>query len=395
MVKRANAKGGSSATFQPYRKIGEYDVVLHKNGTYYVAWYDRATRQVRRRSLTTISPSEAVETVERLVRDSTSGDPKAALAASTVATVADALDYYIEHRVEIRSTEAARISAKHLKVEIGAIPVGLVNEHSFKRFGATMTARGYSVGYVSRILSVMRAALNRCERDGKIQRAPHVIEIRTKAKMEAAPLRGRVMSCEEIAWLIDCNVESHLLAYLMAEINTAARMEAVLESFEQQIDWGYGLIDLNPAGREQTKKHRPILPITATWRPWLERLPKAAPLVSYDGRPVKSVKTGVQQLVMKSKLTGTINSTSIRHSIGRWFSGHGVADREKSIWLGHVPVSRNPTTARYSPEDPFHPDYLKQATAAIEAFVREINRHTRKWDLERPYTVKPGWKRGA
>lgn len=55
-------------------------------------------------------------------------------------------------------------------------------------------------------------------------------------------------------------------------------------------------------------------------------------------------------------------------------------------------MSRNPTTARYSPENPFHPDYLKQAPPAIAAFVREINRHPRKWDLERPYTVELGWK---
>lgn len=35
---------------------------------------------------------------------------------------------------------------------------------------------------------------------------------------------------------------------------------------------------------------------------------------------------------------------------------------------------------------------MSNAIAAVEAFVREVNKHTKKWDLEKPYTVKPGWK---
>jgi hypothetical protein len=35
---------------------------------------------------------------------------------------------------------------------------------------------------------------------------------------------------------------------------------------------------------------------------------------------------------------------------------------------------------------------MSNAIAAVEAFVREVNKHTKKRDLEKPYTIKPGWK---
>ncbi len=40
---------------------------------------------------------------------------------------------------------------------------------------------------------------------------------------------------------------------------------------------------------------------------------------------------------------------------------------------------------------PWEPDYLINCRKAAEKFVREINRYTRKWDLLRPYAVKPSY----
>ena len=61
--------------------------------------------------------------------------------------------------------------------------------------------------------------------------------------------------------------------------------------------------------------------------------------------------------------------------------------------MGHIPVSKKKSTRRYSPADPYHPDYMINAIAAVEAFVREVNKHTKKWDLEKPGVIKPGWKK--
>jgi hypothetical protein len=59
---------------------------------------------------------------------------------------------------------------------------------------------------------------------------------------------------------------------------------------------------------------------------------------------------------------------------------------------GHVPVAKKKSTRRYSGIDPYAPDYMSKAIAAVEAFVREVNKHAKKRDLDKPYTIKPGWK---
>jgi hypothetical protein len=326
------------------------------------------------------------------LRDDVHGDPIEALRESPMTTVAEALDYYQKkYGAKLRSSAAAQTAINHLKPVIGGRRFGSLRKQDFLDFAHNFQAAGHSLGYTSRVFSVARSAFNKAEEDGKIARAPLVPELRGQAEKDVEPLRGRNMTTAEIALLFDHNVEKHLMDFLVDEINSAARPEALLEAGTAQIDFAGGLIDLNPDGRKQTKKYRPILRISATWRPWLEAV-APGPLISYDGVAVASVKKAMQALVKRSGLKGRINATSIRHSIGRYMEDQGVPDKQISIFLGHEPVSRKRTTRRYSPTNPFHPDYLREATAAIECFVREINEHSRKWNLLKPFDLKPGWK---
>ncbi|MDA9491890.1 hypothetical protein [Bradyrhizobium sp. CCBAU 11361] len=60
----------------------------------------------------------------------------------------------------------------------------------------------------------------------------------------------------------------------------------------------------------------------------------------------------------------------------------GVEPLEISLWLGHLrPPDSVETTLVYSP---FCPDYLINAKAAVEAFVREIASHCRRHDILNP-----------
>src|SRR6202035_5686232 len=96
----------------------------------------------------------------------------------------------------------------------------------------------------------------------------------------------------------------------------AFRTEAVLELVAEQIDWRHNLFEMNPAGRVQTKKFRSIKRISATWAPWLKSV-TSGPIVTYRGGAVKSIKTAMRNLVSKAELPGRVNSTSIRHTLGR------------------------------------------------------------------------------
>ena len=383
----------SGAFYESYEDHGRYWLIRHPlNRAFYTAWYNPETKQTQRRSLMTTSSSEATSIVERLLREDVHGDPIEALRRKPMTTVAEVLDYYQkECGSNLRSSDAAQTAINHLKSKMGGRRHATLHKRDFLEFAKEFQAAGHALGYTSRVLSVARAAFNLAEEEDKITRAPHVPELRGQKEKDAEPLRGREMTTAEIALLFDNNVEQHLLSFLIGEINSAARPEALLETSTTQIDFASGLIDLNPEGRTQTKKYRPIQRIPVTWQPWLEATP-AGPLVVYNGQPVLSVKKAMQALAKRTKLKGRINATSIRHSIGRYMEDQRVPDKQISIFLGHEPVSRKRTTRRYSPTNPFHPDYLREATAAIERFVREINEHSRKWDLLKPFALKPGWK---
>lgn len=377
------------------KSYGRYWLVRDLNtDIYYISYFDEEARQTRRRTLNTTSGVDAEKIAEQLEKHGVTGDPKEFLDKKPMTLTAEVLDYYKKERVpKIRSGEAATSAIEnYLRPRLGNTPVAVLRKRDIRKFQDGMIQEGHTIGYVSRIGSVLRASLNLAVEDEEIPAAPNVPEIRGDAEMEAEELRGRELTILEVAKLFDAISDVHMLDYNIAEINTAARPEAVLELVAEQIDWQHNLFEMNPAGRIQTKKFRPIMRISATWAPWLETVTRG-PIVSYRGEAVKSIKTAMRNLVSKAKLPGRVNSTSIRHTLGRYMENVAkVPGREISIFLGHVPVAKKKSTRRYSFIDPYAPEYISNAIAAVEAFVREVNKHTKKWDLEKPYAIKPGWK---
>ena len=66
------------------------------------------------------------------------------------------------------------------------------------------------------------------------------------------------MKIAELAALLT-EAPDHLRLMLMILIGTACRPEAALELTGAQLDFDDRLIDLNPRGRAQTKKFRPVV----------------------------------------------------------------------------------------------------------------------------------------
>ena len=377
------------------KSYGRYWLVRDLNtDIYYISYFDEEARQTRRRSLNTTSGVDAEKIAAQLEKHGVTGDPKEFLGKKPMTLTAEVLDYYKKERVpKIRSGEAATSAIEnYLRPRLGNTPVAVLRKRDIRKFQDGMIQEGHTIGYVSRIGSVLRASLNLAVEDEEIPAAPNVPEIRGDAEMEAEELRGRELTILEVAKLFDAISDVHMLDYNIAEINTAVRPEAVLELVAEQIDWQHNLFEMNPAGRIQTKKFRPIMRISATWAPWLETV-TSGPIVSYRGEAMKSIKTAMRNLVSKAKLPGRVNSTSIRHTLGRYMENVAkVPGREISIFLGDVPVAKKKSTRRYSFIDPYAPEYISNAIAAVEAFAREVNKHTKKWDLEKPYAIKPGWK---
>jgi hypothetical protein len=73
-----------------------------------------------------------------------------------------------------------------------------------------------------------------------------------------------------MALLLDATNSRHMLTYLVIAIATMARPGAILDLGGAQYDNEHDRVDLNPAGRRQNKKHRPIPAVAPTLKPWLQ-----------------------------------------------------------------------------------------------------------------------------
>ena len=58
--------------------------------------------------------------------------------------------------------------------------------------------------------------------------------------------------------------EDHVLMFCLVACNTLCRPGANLDLTLSQCDLEHGLVNLNPPGRRQTKKHRPTVPMSFT-----------------------------------------------------------------------------------------------------------------------------------
>jgi integrase len=377
-----------------YELIEEHEhyrlVRARASGRYYVAWYDPDGRQTRRASLRTNKSSEAHEQVRFLLDLGVTGDPKEYLnKKKQVRTVSELLDdAWDSYLKKLPSAEAAGIARNILKRELGEKRLSALVLQDYDDFRDRLKAMGKSIGYVSRILSVLRSSGNRALKNRKTTVRLDVPEYQPRSKKKNLKKKGPLLTTQEIAAIIDKIDAPHLLLLVILLIHFGARVGALLDAIRGQIDLEQSLFDLNPPGRDATNKGRPLLPIPATLRPWIEDLPDG-PLITYHGAAIAEADTAFNSAVGRSKIGKKANTYSIRHSLSRYMRKQGVDLEEIGIWLGHGNHDpENETTLIYCP---WEPDYLINCRKAAEEFVREISRYTRRWDLLRPYCVKPDY----
>jgi integrase len=376
--------------YELIEKYGQYWLVRARaSGRYYICWYDADARQTRRASLGTNKSSEAHERMRFLADLNVTGDPRPYLKKKPLITVAELLDDAWESRLmDMPSAEAAGIARAILKRELGDKRLSALVLQDYDSFRDRLKAQGLSLGYVSRILSVLRSSANRAHKNRKITVRLEVPEYQPRSKKTKLKKKGPLLETRELAAIIDAIEAPHLLLLVVLLIHCGARVGALLDAIASMIDLQQSLFDLNLPGREATNKGRPILPIPTTLRAWIEDLPDG-PIITYRGVAIAEADTAFSNAVRRSKIGKKANTYSIRHTLARYMRKQRVDLEEIGIYLGHG--NHNPETETTLIYCPWEPDYLINCKKAAEKFVREINRYTRKWDLLEPYVVKPGY----
>ena len=353
-------------------KRGDYWLAERPDSPYwYITWYDRNSRQTRGRST---GETDYDEAAIRLHEHALARQRPRKAEPETVYMSVVITEYLQEHAVNLASYEQAKIAGEYLIGSEtasgffeGGDTVGDLTPKRQKEFIGWLAAKGHSANYIARTLAVLRAALNRTYRAGELKSVPYI-----ESPAIDNP-RERILTMEEMAALFDAATSDHLLMFLMISANTLARPEAVLDLTRFQADFGHRLLNLNPQGRKQTKKYRPVVPITATLLPWL-RAVKSGHFVSYRGRRIKNIRKAFAESGRSAGIEGRIYPYVLRHTMATELRKRGVPPWELSGILGHRGEGSR-TTEVYAK---YAPDYLGLAVKAIDAYFAELSALTKR-----------------
>lgn len=347
----------------------------------YRFWYDPGAGEIRRRTLKTDDLETAKIRLAALVLGE--GDGKAR-EPKDVMLLAVLDPYWRDHTDRRPNPWAAR--------RAGALLINFLDDDAARVAALTKQKQvdfirwlrdkhGHSVAYISRVQSVIAAALNRAVADDDedagalLTRAPKIIvQPRTVAELLDAPeptprtwhpdLQGAAAFFDAI----EPDEETRLLRFSILMLALASRPEAVKALRGEQIDHRYRLVKLNPDGRRQTKKYRPTLP--APDRLWssLETWCEADTVVHKDGKPVVVLRKPWAAARTRAGLPAQFTPYALRHMIATELRRRRVPKEQREMWMGHRRASVNDAYGI------FDPDYLADARAAVDDFLGELER---------------------
>ena len=326
---------------------------------WYATWFDKRTRQTKRHSLGVDDVREAeVRLAEFVAKRSQPHNQE----PTETALAAVLLRYWHGHASKIASHVQARIA---LSLWNDFWCEATISELSIARqeeFVLWLKDRGYKNAYVSRVISVGRAAVNRAWKRQEITSVPFIIDEPDRSDGKE-PYR---LAKDEMRRLLAVAREwPHLFTFCMIALNTLGRPDAVLDLSPFQVDLEDRRIDLNPRGRKQTKKYRPVVPITDTLVPFVTPR-NVSRFVNWHGKPIKSIKKVFATMVKAAGLPSEITPYSLRHTMAAELRRRSVPMWEVEGLLGHKRARITDTYAR------FDPDYLSNGSRAIDAYFADL-----------------------
>lgn len=335
-------------------------------------WYDAGTARVRRAKLGALDLEAAKLELAELVVKGERKSPASPLGAVLLA--------YFETRTDkLPSAKAARAAGRLLLAQFGPeATVAEIDAASCAGFARATAGQGLTLAYTSRTLSVLAAALRHAGlRDVSCPYGPAWLADLKLAWPARPPRRAPQLTDDQVAAFLSAPLAEPVYRWALVSLLTGARPEAVLDLTPAQRDREHGLIRLNPEGRAQNKKHRPVVRASGLLTTLLDAWEAQALAAEAAGTPsayapryvayarVDSIDSALQRLDLPFR----VSAYSLRHKVGtvlrRAKRSHGVTEDEIAALLGH----RRPHLRTTQGYGEFDPDYLDGPAEALAAWL--------------------------
>lgn len=344
-------------------------------------WTELGTGRTRRESLGTQNLEEAKRKLAEAVVLSAPKTKDTPLSAVLLA-------YFEEHTDNLPSKDHARLAGRTLLECWGdTVRVSQLTPQKQKHFATWSVGKDHALSYISRNLSVLSAALHHAKLN-----EPKILFGKTEMQKEwslqtKARRKVFIPTDDELALFLDAEcLPDSLLRWAIVSMFTGGRPEAVLDITPEQRNHAAGLVDLNPEGRPQNKKYRPIVRASAGLSTWLNVWGKDMEVTdSYCGyATVDSLQSAICRVRVRKEVNlPKISAYSFRHKAITVMRQSRVTEDEIAKQVGHVRPHLK-TTAGYGEWDP---DYLINAANALDAWVLRLQQKMRRRSVYSPATL--------
>lgn len=323
-----------------------YQLKPARNGVYTIYWSE--DRKPRSCSTGTRDEAEAKAFFDRWL---------AALEAPALpeeVTIGALLDHYIKHKEHKATHDDMKLLVKRIKRHIGNL---LPQDLGRKTWWEKRRKDGVSDNTIIKEGSHLRAALALAVADKIIPPPAPYVEFPQKP-----PGRARWLTREEAAKLIAACKTAHTRLFILIALHTGARAGAILDLTWDRVDFEAGLITLALPTREQAKKRRATVPMSATLRHELAAAKEAAQtdhVIEYRGHRVKRMITAFNDTV---KRAGIPHCTphDLRRTAATWMVQAGIPTAKVARYLGDTEAMIEKVYGKHAP------GYLKEAADALD-----------------------------
>lgn len=387
---------------------------------WYIWWYDAAAGRQQRRSTRQSDVRLACDALDAhylATHTATNADQAAYGVAEAMA------DYWIEKGQHLPSAAAIKSRFalfnrfRQIEQEAGRLPTPLLPDHldnnlldRFRKWGIAdplIARRKNEAGEwvdgkvrtrapstVEEAVIQLKAALNYAFNQ---RRTKYVPPLAHKTRDQVTPERTYRLSVAAIGELLDYtmsgagNYAGHadrllpLRRYLIAAICTLARPDAIYDMSvsrdREQWMQNERRFSLNQAGRFQTKKVRPVVPVVDLLHSWLTTTDDwfvCREQIRFDTKKQIEVTDQIRAASVRKAWDGARAQLGIpdgwgvkliRHSMATILANRRVNLVELEMALGHRVLGK--TSSRYAI---FDPDYLSSVTAGIEDVISDLTR---------------------